>query len=122
MTLAGIVGVLAIFATQRVGSLDALIAAQFVAGGAWGTILMGACTAAIALGHPGREGSVTGLLFSMLAVAAFARIGFVHVVAPANPELRLYLPHFPALAWAAGTFLVALLAAGPGRLSRSGGR
>ena len=122
MTLAGIVGVLAIFATQRVDSLDALIAAQFVAGGAWGTILMGACTAAIALGHPGREGSVTGLLFSMLAVAAFARIGFVLVVAPSHPGLTLFLPYFPALAWAAGTFLIALLAAGPARLSRPGGR
>lgn len=122
MTFAGITGVLAVFAAQRVDNLDALIAAQFVAGGAWGTILMGAFTAAIALGHPGREGSVTGFLFSMLALAAFARIAFVAAVAPAHPELRLYLPHLPALAWAAGTFLVALLAAGPGRLARPEGR
>ena len=122
MILAGILGTAAAACAANADDLEALIAAQFIAGGAWGTILMGAFTAAIALGHPGREGRITGILFSMLAVAAFARITFSSTIAPGHPELTQHLGLVPAAMWGIGTLLVALLAAGPGRLSRPAGR
>lgn len=102
--------------------LDALILAQLASGGAWGLVLVSAVAAALELGRPNREGSITGLLFSMLAVAAFARIGFTAFVSPSRPELMPHLPMAPPVLWAIAALLLAGLAAGPGRHGRSAGR
>ena len=72
---------------------------------------MSAFTAALAVGHPGHGGSVTGLLFSTLAVAAFARIAFVTLDLPKHPAFAQWLPMAPALLWTIGTLAVAVLAA-----------
>ncbi|QJR16592.1 MFS transporter [Usitatibacter palustris] len=117
MALAGVVAVAATAFAARVDNLDALIAAQFVAGGAWGTLLMSAFTAALAVGNPGRGGSVTGMLFSVLALAAFARIAFVNAGGPSLPGLAEVLPVVPAVLWAAGTLVIAGLAFRIGRSS-----
>ena len=116
MAAAGAGGVAAAYYAGEATSLDALIVAQFLTGGAWGIILMSACTAAIELGHPGHEGSVTGVLFSMLAVAAFARISFVALVASTHPQLTQHLPLAPAAAWAITTLLLAAIAVSTRRL------
>jgi hypothetical protein len=119
MLVAAVGGIAASYYASVAPSLDALIVAQFLVGGAWGVILMSALTAAIELGHPGREGSVTGALNSMLAVAAFARISYVAFIAPGHAELKPLLPLVPAVAWAVATLLILALAAGPGRRAGS---
>jgi hypothetical protein len=58
-------------------SLDALVAAQLVAGAAWSAALVGAFALATELGSPGGEGAFTGALFSILAIAAATRIALV---------------------------------------------
>lgn len=120
MAFAAAVAVAASYYASVAPDLDSLIAAQFVVGGAWGTILMSAFTAAIELGHPGHEGNVAGVLFSMLAIATFARIGFTTFVGPAHPEFMPYLPSAPPVLWGVAALLLAALAAGPGRRGRSG--
>src|ERR1035438_498226 len=67
MGAAGLLGALAILGAEVAGGLNTLIAAQFVAGAAWGCMLMSAISAALAIGDSGAEGKVTGLVFSALA-------------------------------------------------------
>lgn len=85
------------FLALGTGNLNMLIALQFVAGGGWGCVLMSVVAAAIAVGHTGREGQLTGGLFSLLALAAFARIALL--AADLNNEFFAWLP---VLAWGAG--------------------
>ena len=73
MAAGGVVGAQAAFIALHASSLTVLTAAQFVAGGAWGCVMMSAVTAALALGQnssgdgkSGNEGSITGALFSLL--------------------------------------------------------
>jgi hypothetical protein len=69
MGAAGLLGGAAIYAAEIAGGLNTLIVAQFLAGAAWGCMLMSAISAALAIGQTGSEGKVTGLLFSALAGA-----------------------------------------------------
>src|SRR5260370_2705421 len=93
---AGLLGALAVIGAELAGNLNMLIVAQFVAGAAWGCMLMSAISAALAIGETGAEGKVTGLGFSALALATFARMAAV-AGAPqrqrANPP---FLPWAPA--------------------------
>ena len=107
MAAAGVVGALAAGAATHAGSLQALVAIQLAAGAAWGVVLTSAFTAALDAGTPGREGSATGLLFSMLALAAFARIAFVAADFP-RAEIASYLVAAPAIAWSAAVLLAVL--------------
>jgi len=77
MGLGALVAAIASLAGIGAGSLAALLAAQGVAGGAWACVMTSAVAAALAIGHAGREGSVTGGVFSMLAIAAAARVAIV---------------------------------------------
>ncbi len=77
MGAAGLLGAFAIVAAEIAGSLNVLIVAQFMAGAAWGCMLMSAVSAALAIGETGAEGKVTGLVFSALALATFARMAAV---------------------------------------------
>ena len=110
MAVGGIVGVLASWGASLAPGLDALIGLQFVVGAAWGVVLMSAFTAALAVGHPGHEGSLSGLLFSMLAVAAFARIAFVAADAAKIDWVASILSAVPSLAWGLASLLVVGLA------------
>jgi hypothetical protein len=75
---------------------------------------MSAVSAALAFGHTGREGSVTGALFALLAVATVARLAFVAAGLGAVPAVSAVLGWLPAVAWlAAGALL--LVAAGSAR-------
>ena len=75
MAAAAGVGAIALASMSRLPALEALIVVQFVAGAAWAVALNAAFTAALEAGRTGREGLLTGVLFSLLAVAAFARLG-----------------------------------------------
>ncbi len=114
MAAAGVAGVAALLACSRAMELDRLIVAQFAVGACWGAILMSAVSAGIAVGHPGKEGTITGMLFSMLAVAALARIGMVVGKVAEKPALAALAGDFPAMAWGLATIIIVLLATSGG--------
>ena len=60
MGAAGLFGAVAVLVAELAGGLNMLIAAQFIAGAAWGCMLMSAVSAALAIGETGAEGKVTG--------------------------------------------------------------
>jgi len=109
MGAAGLLGAAAIIAAEISSSLGEVVAAQFLAGAAWGCILMSAFAAAATLGATGHEGKTTGLLFSTLALATFARMAAGASGALADPALVPLLHWLPILCWAiAGALLLAL--------------
>ena len=118
MAAGGVVGALAAFAAVIAGNLTALSAAQFIAGGAWGCVMMSAVTAALALGQSNggdgksrNEGSITGALFSLLAVATLARMMIVWTELNKAPGFAAVQAWLPVVAWmlAAGLLLVIAL-------------
>lgn len=101
---------LAAFGAQHAGTLDTLRVLQFIAGGGWGCVLMSAFSAAIALGHTGREGRMTGALFSLLALATAVRMGLIAAQLNTDPQLAAAFAWVPVVAWAgAGILLLMLL-------------
>jgi hypothetical protein len=112
MGAAGLLGAVAVLAAQIAGGLNTEIAAQFIAGAAWGCMLMSAVSTALAIGHTGAEGKVTGLVFSALALATFARMA---AVAGGLQKLSDYAPllHWaPVACWSvAGAGLLVISAA-----------
>ena len=105
-----VIAALAALAAYHAESLYTLLAMQFLAGGGWGCVLMSAVSAALAIGHTGHEGKMTGGLFALLAVAAFARIGIVAVELNKDPQFAIALKWAPVAAWAlAGLILLMLL-------------
>ena len=110
MGAAGLLGAAAVFAAEIAGGLNTLIAAQFLAGCAWGCMLMSAISAALAIGDSGAEGKVTGLVFSALALATFARMGAVAGGLQKLPEYAPLLHWAPVACWSvagAGLLVVA---------------
>ena len=119
MGAAGLFGALAVVGAELAGSLNVLIVAQFIAGAAWGCMLMSAVSAALAIGETGAEGKVVGLVFSALALATFARMAAVAGGLQKLPEYAPLLHWAPVACWSvAGAGLLALAA---GRV-RQGGR
>ena len=106
MGVAGCVGALATYASTIAGTLGLLIAAQFVAGGAWGILMMSAFTSALVIGRIGREGLVTGAMFSLLALAAFARIALVAFHLNKDTQFAPLLAWLPTAAWAVAGMLL----------------
>jgi hypothetical protein len=107
--LAGAGGALA---SMVATSLDALLAAQLLAGGAWGCMLMAGFAAALELGRTGREGLALGLLFSMLALATLARMAAVLAAIDRSPGLAQAVSLAPFVLWCAGAALFIALARG----------
>ncbi|MEY9468502.1 MFS family permease [Bradyrhizobium yuanmingense] len=126
MGAAGLVGAVAIAAAEFAGNLNTLIAAQFLAGAAWGCMLMSAVSAALAIGSTGAEGKVTGLVFSALALGTFARMAAVAGGLQKMPEYTPLLHWAPVACWSvAGAGLLVIAAArlqgASGRLKASAG-
>lgn len=112
MGAAGLLGALAVLGAEMAGSLNMLIAAQFLAGAAWGCMLMSAVSAALAIGETGAEGKVVGLVFSALALATFARMAAVAGGLQKLPDYAPLLHWAPVACWAvAGAGLLVLGAA-----------
>lgn len=108
MGVAACVGALATYAATLASTLELLLAAQFVAGGAWGGLMMCAFTSALVIGRTGREGLVTGTMFSLLALAAFARMALVASQLNKDAQVAPLLAWLPALVWTvAGLLLLA---------------
>jgi hypothetical protein len=112
MGAAGLLGAVAVLAAELAGGLQTLIIAQFVGGAAWGCMLMSAVSAALAIGHTGAEGKVTGFVFSALALATFARMAAVAGGLQKMPEYAPLLHWAPVACWAvAGAGLLVIAAA-----------
>ena len=109
MGAGGVVGALAAYFASGAGNLNFLIAMQFIAGGAWGCVLMSAVAAALVIGHTGREGKVTGTLFSLLALATFARMAVVAAQLNKDPQFAALLGWMPVAVWALAGALLLLL-------------
>src|ERR1041385_7542230 len=117
MGAAGLLGALAVVGAEIAGNLHYLIAAQFLAGAAWGCMLMSAVSAALAIGETGAEGKVTGLVFSALALATFARMSAVAGGLQKLPEYAPLLQWAPVACWSvAGAGLLVIAAS---RMQRS---
>ncbi|WP_407175909.1 MFS transporter [Bradyrhizobium sp. STM 3562] len=111
MGIAGLLGAVAIGVAEIAGSLNTLIVAQFLAGSAWGCMLMSAVSAALAIGATGAEGRVTGLVFSALALATFARMAAVAGGLQKLPDYAPLLHWAPVACWlVAGCALLVLAA------------
>ena len=109
MGVAGCVGAVATWLSTVADGLSVLIAAQFVAGGAWGMVMMSAFTGALLIGRTGREGLVTGSMFSLLALAALARMALVAAELNKDAQMVPLLAWLPTVAWAvAGVLLLGL--------------
>ena len=109
MGLFGIVGAIAIVVMEFSGTFEVVVAAQLIAGAAWGCILMSAFSAAAALGYTGAEGKTAGVLFSALALATFARMATSASGALNDPSLKPLLHWAPIVCWAvAGLMLLGL--------------
>jgi MFS family permease len=107
MALAAAIGALAAIGAVLAPGKGALIAAQFLAGGAWGAASVAVYSAAIAFGRIGREGRFLGALFAVLAIAAFLRIGAVASGFALDPAVRTLLPWLPQTAWLLAALLLA---------------
>jgi MFS family permease len=111
MGAAGLLGALAVLGAELAGDLNTLIAAQFIAGAAWGCMLMSAISAALAIGDSGAEGKVVGLVFSALALATFARMAAVAGGLQKLPEYAPFLHWAPVACWSvAGAGLLVIAA------------
>jgi MFS family permease len=112
MGAAGLLGAVAVIGAEMAGSLNVLIAAQFLAGAAWGCMLMSAVSAALAIGQTGAEGKVVGLVFSALALATFARMAAVAGGLQKLPDYAPLLHWAPVACWSVAGAGLLVLAAG----------
>jgi len=112
MGFAGLLGAIAVVGAEMAGSLNMLIAAQFLAGAAWGCMLMSAVSAALAIGETGAEGKVVGLVFSALALGTFARMAAVAGGLQKLPEYTPLLHWAPVACWSVAGAGLLVLAAG----------
>ena len=106
---AAALGVIGMLTAGLAGDLVTLIAAQFLAGGAWGGALMAAFAGSMAFGHKGREGTMVGALSGLLALATLLRMATVAAGANKGTTAAALLPWLPPGLWLIGGF--ALLAA-----------
>jgi hypothetical protein len=109
MAAAALAGAGGMLASALAGSLEVLLAAQLLAGGAWGCILMAGFTAVLGFGRTGREGYALGLLFAALAAATLARLAAVAGGLNQQSALAPALAYGPFVLWCAGAALLAAL-------------
>lgn len=110
MSTAACMGALATYLSTVAGSLNMVIAMQLVAGGAWGLLMPGAFTTALVVGRTGREGWVTGSLFSLLALATLARMALVSSQLNKDTLVGPVLAWLPSAVWVVAGVLLLWLA------------
>jgi hypothetical protein len=109
MGLFGLIGAIAIVVMEFSNAFEVVVAAQLIAGAAWGCILMSAFSAAAALGYIGAEGKTTGVLFSALALATFTRMATTASGALNDPSLAPLLHWAPIVCWGVGGVTLVVL-------------
>ncbi len=108
-SMGALIAAAASLGAYKATSIASLSAMQFLAGGGWGCVLMSTVSAALAIGHTGYEGKLTGGVFSLLALAAAARIAVLAAELNKQPDFSAVLGWLPTLAWAAAGVLLLLL-------------
>ncbi|HEY0233861.1 MAG TPA: MFS transporter [Afipia sp.] len=99
MGVAGLLGAGAILTIENAASLNSMLAMQFIAGAAWGCILVSAIATATAIGGQGSEGKILGLLFSATALATVIRIAAVATGVTRNSAYETLLQWTPIVCW-----------------------
>jgi hypothetical protein len=99
MALGALVAAASAWAAAQAPDVVSLGVAQFISGGAWGCVTMSAVAAALTIGRGGSEGKVVGAMFSLMAVAAVARIVLVAGHFEQVPALALAVRWVPGLSW-----------------------
>jgi len=107
MALAAVFGVVGIAGSILATSLPMLIAAQFIAGCAWGAVFVSSFSAASSLGSPGRVGIAMAILWAVLALATMGRMLMVGGGLTRAPDLAAAIAWGPALAWLFGGLALA---------------
>jgi hypothetical protein len=107
MALAATCGVVGIVGSILATSLPMLIAAQFVAGCAWGAVFVTAFGAAASLGSPGRVGIAMAILWAVLALATLGRFLMVGSGMARMPDMAPIITWGPAAAWLLGGLALA---------------
>jgi hypothetical protein len=110
MAIGALVGAVAAWAVLSADGIASLIAAQLVAGGAWGCVLVSATAGALAIGHTGREGKVVGGMSSLFAVTTFVRIAVVASQLNKRPDVSSLLNWAPVAAWFAASVVLSATA------------
>lgn len=104
---AGLIGAAAVLGAEYATGLGMMATMQFMAGAAWGCILMSAVAAAIAVSGEGSEGQLLGLMFSALALATFTRIAAVMGGLTRDSAYQALLQWTPIVCWSlAGAVLL----------------
>jgi MFS transporter len=106
MAVAGVVAAGGSALAHAAPGLAALVLLQGGVGAAWAVLLTGAFAFALELGHPGREGRFSGLLSSVLALAALARLSVVSAEWQKTETMRAWLAIGPAMGWLLAGLLV----------------
>jgi MFS family permease len=110
LALGALIGGLALLLAAEADSLAMLIAAQMLAGGAWGVVFTTGVGTAVNLGTTGREGLILGTMFSMISLAALTRAGLVAGGLKTNEALSALLPWAPGPLWLLGGLILLGLA------------
>jgi MFS family permease len=118
---AAVIGAGGTLLSARAPSLELLIAGQLMAGGAWGCVMMASFAAALEFGRTGREGLALGLLFGVLAAAAFSRMAIMAGGLHTLPDIAPVLGWAPIVLWFAGGALFTALAVRSRRAAARGG-
>jgi hypothetical protein len=107
MALAAVLGVVGIAGSILATNLSMLIAAQFIAGCAWGAVFISAFSAASSLGSPGRVGIAMAILWAVLALATLGRMLMVGGGVTRMPDMGAIIAWGPAVAWLFGGLTLA---------------
>ena len=110
MALAAVCGVVGIAGSILATSLPMLVAAQFIAGCAWGAVFVSSFSAASSLGSPGRVGIAMAILWAVLALATLGRVLMVGGGVTRMPDMAAVIAWGPALAWLFGGLTLATAA------------
>jgi MFS family permease len=107
---AALLGAAGLALSARAGSLEMLVAAQVIAGGAWGIVMMAGFSAATEFGRTGQEGLALGCILAAMAGAAAVRLGLVVTGFTPQPGLAALYAWLPVAAWSAGALAIAVVA------------
>jgi hypothetical protein len=110
MALGAGMGVLGTIVGALSPNLPLTIVGQMLAGGSWGVLFTAGLSTSLWLGRTGREGTTSGLWFSMQSMAAFMRIGVVVSQLDRAPNFEALANTAPPFFWLAGALLLAALA------------
>jgi MFS family permease len=106
MAASAAAGALATLGAGVATNLENLLLCQFMAGGCWGAISVGAFSAALAFGRTRREGAMVGSLFAVLALAAFVRIAAYAADMVMDEVVKALLPWIAPTGWLMAALLL----------------